>query len=91
MGTIRLNRPERRNAFTFDMVREWARLLREARTDDSVRVLVLTGAGDQAFCSGIDLGSISNANPNLTPLSGSHSCTTRSTRWRWPSRRWTSR
>ena len=31
-------------------------------------MLVLTGAGDQAFCSGIDLGSISNANPDLTPL-----------------------
>ena len=30
--------------------------------------LVLTGAGDRAFCSGIDLGSISNANPDLTPL-----------------------
>src|SRR5881397_706786 len=68
VGTIRLNRPERRNAFTFDMIREWAALLREARTDDSVRVLVLTGAGDKAFCSGVDLGSISNANPDLTPL-----------------------
>jgi enoyl-CoA hydratase/carnithine racemase len=68
VGTIRLNRPERRNAFTFDMIREWAALLREARTDDTVRVLVLTGTGDKAFCSGVDLGSISNANPDLTPL-----------------------
>jgi enoyl-CoA hydratase/carnithine racemase len=68
IGTIRLNRPERRNAFTFEMVREWASLLREARTDDSVRVVVLTGTGDRAFCSGIDLDSISNANPSLTPL-----------------------
>jgi enoyl-CoA hydratase/carnithine racemase len=68
IGTIRLNRPERRNAFTFDMVREWAALLRAARTDDAVRVVVLTGTGDRAFCSGIDLGSISSANPSLTPL-----------------------
>jgi enoyl-CoA hydratase/carnithine racemase len=68
IGTIRLNRPEQRNAFTFEMVREWATLLREARTDDRVRVVVLTGTGDKAFCSGIDLGSISNANPELTPL-----------------------
>ncbi len=68
VGTIRLNRPERRNAFTFGMVREWAQILRDVRTDDSVRVVVLTGAGDRAFCSGIDLGSISNANPDLTPL-----------------------
>jgi len=68
IGTIRLNRPEQRNAFTFDMVAEWAELLRTARTDDDVRVVVLTGTGDKAFCSGVDLSSISNANPDLTPL-----------------------
>jgi enoyl-CoA hydratase/carnithine racemase len=68
VGTIRLNRPESRNAFTFEMIHEWARLLRAAKHDDAVRVLVLTGAGDKAFCSGVDLSSISNADPNLTPL-----------------------
>jgi enoyl-CoA hydratase/carnithine racemase len=68
VGTITLNRPDSRNAFTFAMVREWERLLRNARTDDDVRVIVLTGAGDRAFCSGVDLASISNANPDLTPL-----------------------
>ncbi|MCV7393804.1 enoyl-CoA hydratase/isomerase family protein [Mycobacterium paraseoulense] len=68
VGTIRLNRPEARNAFTFEMIREWAELLRAAKHDDEVRVLVLTGTGDKAFCSGVDLSSISNANPNLTPL-----------------------
>jgi enoyl-CoA hydratase/carnithine racemase len=50
------------------MIREWAQLLRDARTDDDVRVIVLTGAGDRAFCSGVDLSEISNANPHLTPL-----------------------
>lgn len=68
VGTIRLNRPESRNAFTFSMIRRWAELLKAAKSDPSVRVLVLTGTGDKAFCSGVDLGSISNANPNLTPL-----------------------
>jgi enoyl-CoA hydratase/carnithine racemase len=68
VGTIRLNRPRARNAFTFDMIREWAQILRRAKNDDAVRVIVLTGSGDKAFCSGVDLGSISNANPNLTPL-----------------------
>ena len=68
IGTILLNRPENRNAFTFPMIREWERLLRAAKNDDDVRVLVLTGAGDKAFCSGVDLSSISNANPDLTPL-----------------------
>jgi enoyl-CoA hydratase/carnithine racemase len=68
VGTIRLNRPQARNAFTFDMIREWVRLLRNAKHDDAVKVIVLTGTGDKAFCSGVDLSSISNANPDLTPL-----------------------
>jgi len=68
IGTICLNREESRNAFTFEMIRTWVDILRSVKTDDAVRVVVLTGAGDKAFCSGVDLGSISNANPNLTPL-----------------------
>lgn len=68
VGTITLNRPGSRNAFTFSMIHKWERLLRDARTDDGVRVVVLTGAGDRAFCSGVDLSAISNANPDLTPL-----------------------
>ncbi|WP_328355044.1 enoyl-CoA hydratase [Mycobacterium sp. NBC_00419] len=68
VGTITLNRPEARNAFTFDMIGRWADLLRQAKSDDDVRVVVLTGAGDKAFCSGVDLSAISNANPDLTPL-----------------------
>lgn len=59
VGTIRLNRPDRKNAFTVEMIDEWARILREARTDDSVAALVLTGAGD-AFCSGAELGTLSD-------------------------------
>lgn len=55
VGTILLNRPARKNAFTLDMLDEWAAIIRAARTDDAVRVLVITGAGD-AFCSGVDLG-----------------------------------
>jgi enoyl-CoA hydratase/carnithine racemase len=50
------------------MARQWERLLQDARTDDDVRVIVLTGTGDRAFCSGVDLSAISNANPDLTPL-----------------------
>ena len=69
VGTIRLNRPERRNAFTFEHGPGvgTAPAGRRRPTTPSACV-VLTGAGDRAFCSGIDLGSISNANPNLTPL-----------------------
>ncbi|MGH3435103.1 MAG: enoyl-CoA hydratase/isomerase family protein [Sciscionella sp.] len=55
VGTILLNRPHRKNAFTMDMIDQWAEILRAARTDSTVRVVVVTGAGD-AFCSGVDLG-----------------------------------
>jgi enoyl-CoA hydratase/carnithine racemase len=54
VATILLNRPERKNAFTLDMIDEWATALRSAQRDPSVRVVLLTGAGD-AFCSGVDL------------------------------------
>jgi enoyl-CoA hydratase/carnithine racemase len=54
IATIRLNRPERKNAFTVGMADRWADLLVAAQADPEVRVLVLTGTGD-AFCSGVDL------------------------------------
>ena len=54
VGTILLNRPEKRNAFTLEMLHLWAEVYREARTDDNVGAVVVTGAGD-AFCAGGDL------------------------------------
>ncbi len=54
IGTIVLNRPRLKNAFTFEMIDQWAQALQSARTDPAVRVVVVTGAGD-AFCSGVDL------------------------------------
>lgn len=58
VAQILLNRPERKNAFTFDMIRQWAEFLREAQHDDRVKVVVVTGAGG-AFCSGVDLDDFS--------------------------------
>jgi enoyl-CoA hydratase/carnithine racemase len=54
VACILLNRPERKNAFTLEMVDDWAAALREAEHDDDVRAVVVTGAGG-AFCSGVDL------------------------------------
>lgn len=54
IGRITLNRPERLNAFTFDMIDAWRDALDQCRTDDRVKVIVVTGAGD-AFCSGGDI------------------------------------
>jgi len=54
--TITLNRPERLNAFDFQMLRELARAAENASWDDEIRVVVLTGSG-RAFCVGADLKS----------------------------------
>lgn len=54
--TLTLNRPERRNALSPDLVKALTRGLREADADASVRAIVVTGAGDKAFCAGGDLG-----------------------------------
>jgi enoyl-CoA hydratase/carnithine racemase len=51
---VTLNRPERMNAFNSLMQRELFDCWRQLRRNDDVRCVVLTGAGDRAFCSGID-------------------------------------
>ncbi len=56
VAVITLNRPERMNAFTDVMIREWAQALDDARRDPEVRAVVLTGAG-RGFCAGADLRS----------------------------------
>src|SRR3954464_1785604 len=50
-----LDRPDRRNALSRSVVREIGRLAREGASDSSVRAVILTGAGSQAFCAGADL------------------------------------
>jgi enoyl-CoA hydratase/carnithine racemase len=65
VATITLNRPERKNAFTLEMVDEWAARLRGAQADPSVRAVLLTGTGD-AFCAGVDLDAF--AERERTPL-----------------------
>ncbi len=52
---ITLNRPERLNAMNETMKKELKTALRESAKDESVRCLVLRGAGERAFCSGQDL------------------------------------
>jgi len=57
IATITLNRPEKKNAFTTEMLHAWGDALLECAERDDVRVVVLTGAGD-AFCSGGDVGNM---------------------------------
>jgi enoyl-CoA hydratase len=52
---ITLNRPEAMNAFDLPTARELGRRLEEFDGDESLRVAIITGAGDKAFCAGADL------------------------------------
>jgi enoyl-CoA hydratase/carnithine racemase len=56
VATVTLNRPEVHNAFNQQMQAELQQLWRDLRRNDDVRAVVLTGAGEEAFCTGIDRG-----------------------------------
>jgi enoyl-CoA hydratase len=57
---LTINRPERRNAINPEVTESLARALAEAEADVSVKAIVLTGAGDKAFCAGGDLGQMTD-------------------------------
>jgi enoyl-CoA hydratase/carnithine racemase len=60
-----LNRPDRRNALSWTMVSRLRELVAELGADDEVRVIVLTGAGDKAFCAGADLSGMAEGAGHL--------------------------
>lgn len=55
VAVITINRPEKRNALNIQTRAEGAAVLDDLRADDSVRVVVITGAGDKAFIAGADI------------------------------------
>jgi enoyl-CoA hydratase/carnithine racemase len=55
VATVTIDRPEVLNALDFPTMRELARAFEQASWDDDVAVVVVTGAGDRAFCTGADL------------------------------------
>jgi len=55
IGHATFNRPQARNAFTFEMYERLAQICEQADKDRSIKVLVLQGAGDKAFASGTDI------------------------------------
>jgi len=65
IATIRLDRPDKLNAFTSDMLETWLAALEECRTNPDVRVIVITGTG-RAFTTGGDVSSFS-ASASQTP------------------------
>ena len=59
IARVTLNRPEIYNAYSSDTLREMTEAFRDASMDDAVGVVVLTGSGDKAFCSGSDARELS--------------------------------
>ena len=55
LATVRLNRPDRYNALGARIVEELGEALDEVEGTGEARVMILTGAGEKAFCSGVDL------------------------------------
>ncbi len=54
-GIITINRPEQRNALNTAVLQELTAAFRTSMADSTVHVIILTGAGDRAFCAGADL------------------------------------
>jgi enoyl-CoA hydratase len=59
---LTFNRPKVLNALNMELLEEFSQLLSEIEKDESIRVLILTGAGDRSFVAGADIGEISQCN-----------------------------
>ena len=66
VGVVTLNRPDRLNAINWGLGRDLVKLFEDLRTNDEVRVIVLTGAG-RAFCSGGDAEWLSGSSDRGIP------------------------
>lgn len=63
IATITLNRPEKMNAFTRVMMDELIAAFDRTDADDEVKVVIMTGSGDRAFCAGADLTPTDGSKP----------------------------
>ncbi|MDI6885755.1 MAG: enoyl-CoA hydratase [archaeon] len=63
VATITLNRPKSLNALNTALLTELKDTLEDAEADAEVRVIVITGAGEKAFCAGADVAEIRDKNP----------------------------
>lgn len=61
---IKINRPEKLNAMNSDIAKEIISIFEKTGTDDSVKVIILTGEGDRAFSAGADIEYMSKISPD---------------------------
>jgi enoyl-CoA hydratase/carnithine racemase len=65
IGTLTFNRPEVVNAINTEMLGELTEFWQERQEDFKVRVIIIRGAGEKGFCSGLDLKQTSNVEDGL--------------------------
>src|SRR5262249_32050618 len=58
IAILTINRPDRRNAISYDMWRELKRLASEGEADENIRVLIIRGAGNEAFSAGAGIAEV---------------------------------
>jgi enoyl-CoA hydratase len=63
IATVTIQRPEKLNALNPQVIDELGKAFRELRSDDEIRVVILTGAGEKAFVAGADIGVLAEMNP----------------------------
>jgi len=63
IATITINRPNVLNALNLQALQEISSSLDDAEEDETVKVIVITGAGDRSFCTGLDLKAIKGLSP----------------------------
>jgi enoyl-CoA hydratase len=63
IATVTINRPNKLNAINWSVIAELADALEELDRDDTIRCIVLTGAGDRAFVAGADIAEMSGKSP----------------------------
>lgn len=78
VGLLTINRPHARNAISREVTIAMAAGVDVMESDEDVRVLVITGAGDDAFCAGADLKAPAQNRPTVEELGGFAAITSRS-------------
>ena len=63
VAVLTINRPDKLNALNLQVHLDGVAALDELRADDSVRVLILTGAGEKAFIAGADISEFADKTP----------------------------
>src|SRR5919199_948763 len=63
IAIIRINRPEALNAINTDVIAELSRTIDIVSVDDSIKAIIITGAGEKSFCAGADIAYMANIDP----------------------------